>query len=104
MSDLSASVPFALGTFSVAGSPAFPGLVMGERMVALRALVPVCEQIGVNLRKTDSLLTVLEDWPSNVEALRQATAHLAGAPFATLSVPLSWVRVHAPLEQPRQIF
>jgi 2,4-diketo-3-deoxy-L-fuconate hydrolase len=104
MSDPSASVPFALGTFSVAGSPAFPGLVMDERMVALRALVPVCEQIGVNLRKTDSLLTVLEDWPNNVEALRQAAAHLAGAAFATLSVPLSWVRVHAPLEQPRQIF
>jgi len=52
---------FALGTFSVAGSPAFPGLVMSDRVVALHAL-------------------------------------------AQLSAPLNVLKVHAPLEQPRQIF
>jgi 2,4-didehydro-3-deoxy-L-rhamnonate hydrolase len=98
------SIPFALGTFSVAGSPAFPGLVIDERMLALRALVPVCRRLGVDLRQPESLLTLLEEWPHNESALHRAVAHLAGAPFAAVSVPLSLAKIHAPLEQPRQIF
>jgi 2,4-didehydro-3-deoxy-L-rhamnonate hydrolase len=98
------SIRFALGTFSVAGSPAFPGLVIDERMLALRALVPVCRRLGVDLRQPESLLTLLEEWPNNEQALHRAAAHLAGAPFAALSVPLNLVKIHAPLEQPRQIF
>ncbi len=95
---------FCLGTFSIAGSPPFPGLVMQERMAALRALRPVGERLGVKLRGTESLLALLEDWPYNEPALRQVAAHLSGAPFEALSVPLSLVKTHAPLEQPRQIF
>jgi 2,4-didehydro-3-deoxy-L-rhamnonate hydrolase len=104
MSEAGALIPFTLGTFSVAGSPPFPGLVMDERMVALHALVPIASQLGVNLCRTDSLLTVLEDWPANEHALHRVVAHLAGAPFTALSVPLGLVKIHAPLEHPRQIF
>jgi 2,4-didehydro-3-deoxy-L-rhamnonate hydrolase len=104
MTDATRSIPFALGTFSVAGSPPFPGLVMRERVVALRALVPLCRRLGVELRQPESLLTVLEEWPNNEAALHRAAAQLAGTAFDTLSVPLNVVKIHAPLEQPRQIF
>ena len=97
---------FALGTFSVAGSPSFPGLVMSDRVVALRALAPVCRQLGGELRNTESLLSVLDDWQANESALRQVALHLAdhSAALALLSAPLDVLKVHAPLEQPRQIF
>jgi 2,4-didehydro-3-deoxy-L-rhamnonate hydrolase len=97
------AVRFVLGTFSVAGSPVFPGLVMGDRMVALRALEPICAGLGAKLRRTESLLCLLEEWPDNERALQRVAGHLAGAPFTALSVPLELVQIHAPLE-PRQIF
>src|SRR5271168_837303 len=101
-----ASTPFALGTFSIAGAPAFPGLVMAERVVALHALVPVCRRLGNELRNPRSLLSVLDEWQVNESALCQVAAHLAdrAAALAQLSVPLAVLKVHAPLEQPRQIF
>ena len=97
---------FKLGTFSVAGSPPFPGLVMSERVVALHALVPLCKQLGRVLSQTDSLLSVLDDWETNEPALRQASLHLGGddRAFTRQSVPLNALRIHAPLEHPRQIF
>jgi 2,4-diketo-3-deoxy-L-fuconate hydrolase len=101
-----ASTPFALGTFSIAGAPAFPGLVMAERVVALHALVPVCRRMGSELRDPGSLLSVLDEWQVNESALCRVAAHLAGraATLAQLSAPLAALKVHAPLEQPRQIF
>jgi 2,4-didehydro-3-deoxy-L-rhamnonate hydrolase len=104
MSDSVAAVPFVLGTFSIAGSPSFPGLVLDNRVLALRALEPVCERLGVGLRGPESLLTVLEHWTSNEPALQQLVAEVAGGLFAEQSVPLAALKVHAPLEQPRQIF
>jgi 2,4-diketo-3-deoxy-L-fuconate hydrolase len=98
------SIRFALGTFSVAGSPAFPGLVIDERMLALRALGPVCRRLGMDLRQPESLLTLIEEWPHNEQALHRAVAQLAGEQFTALSVPIGLVKTHAPLEQPRQIF
>jgi 2,4-didehydro-3-deoxy-L-rhamnonate hydrolase len=97
---------FELGTFSVAGSPPFPGLVMSDRVIALHALAPLCKQLGSALRQTGSLLSVLDEWETNEHALRQAARHLGGddQAVARLSAPLSALRVHAPLEQPRQIF
>jgi 2,4-diketo-3-deoxy-L-fuconate hydrolase len=97
---------FALGTFSVAGSPSFPGLVMAERVVALNGLVPLCKQLGVDLRIAGTLLGVLDEWQRNEHALRRVATHLADRAdtFAAMSVPVSVLKVHAPLEQPRQIF
>jgi 2-keto-4-pentenoate hydratase/2-oxohepta-3-ene-1,7-dioic acid hydratase in catechol pathway len=106
MPDSHTSPGFALGTFSIAGAPPFPGLVMGERVVALNALVPVCKRLGHELRYPGSLLSLLDEWQLNESALRQAAAYLADRAEALtrLSAPLGVLTVHAPLEQPRQIF
>jgi len=106
MSQPITSPPFALGTFSVAGSPPFPGLVMAERVIALNGLVPLCKQLGSELRVADTLLSLLDEWQRNEPALQLVATHLAdrGGTFAAMSVPVSVLKVHAPLEQPRQIF
>src|SRR5260370_1184460 len=100
------SPPFSLGTFSIAGAPPFPGMVLAERVVALNALVPYAKRLGGELRNPASLLSVLEEWPLNEGALCQAAAHLADRADALsqLSAPLGVLKVHAPLEQPCQIF
>lgn len=100
------SSPFALGTFSVAGSPPFPGLVMAERVIGLYGLVPLCKQLGGDLRVAGTLLSLLDEWQSNEPALRLLASHLAdrAGAFDAMSVPVSALKVHAPLEQPRQIF
>ena len=106
MPDSHTSPRFALGTFSIAGAPTFPGLVMGERVVALNALVPVCKRLGHELRSPDSLLSVLDEWQLNESALCRAAVYIAdrAETLAGLSAPLGVLAVHAPLEQPRQIF
>src|SRR6267378_7383988 len=106
MSDSTSAPRFALGTFSVAGAPPFPGLIIAERVVALNALVPLCKRLGGELRGAGSLLSVLDEWALNDRALAQAAAYLQGhtEAFAALSVPVGILRIHAPLEQPRQIF
>jgi 2,4-diketo-3-deoxy-L-fuconate hydrolase len=100
------SSSFALGTFSIAGAPPFPGLVMAERVVALNALIPLGKRLGHELRNTGSLLSVLDEWQSNEGALCQAAVHLAerAETLEQLSAPLGVLKVHAPLEQPRQVF
>jgi len=106
MSDSTPAPRFALGTFSVAGAPPFPGLVMAERVVALNALVPLCKRLGGELRGAGSLLSLLDEWALNEKALALAAAYLQGSAnaFADLSVPVGVLKIHAPLEQPRQIF
>lgn len=97
---------FALGSFSIAGAPPFPGLVMAERVVALNALVPVCRRLGHDLRNPGSLLSLLDEWPLNEGALCRGAGYLAdrAETLARLSAPLGVLTVHAPLEQPRQVF
>jgi 2,4-didehydro-3-deoxy-L-rhamnonate hydrolase len=110
MSNTNTLVPnFSLGTFSVAGSPPFPGLVLGEQVIALHALVPVCKGLGAELRDVRSLLSVLDEWTVNESALMKAAAWLAehrdGHPeLPAQFVPQGMLKVHAPLEQPRQVF
>jgi 2-keto-4-pentenoate hydratase/2-oxohepta-3-ene-1,7-dioic acid hydratase in catechol pathway len=106
MAESNSTPHFALGTFSVAGSPPFPGMVMTERVIALNALVPLCKRLGGELRNAGSLLSLLDEWTLNESALTQAAAYLQGHAdvLAELSVPVKALKVHAPLEQPRQIF
>jgi 2-keto-4-pentenoate hydratase/2-oxohepta-3-ene-1,7-dioic acid hydratase in catechol pathway len=95
---------YALGTFSAAGSPPFPGLVVGERVLALHAARRLSREIGADLRGTASLLDLLEDWPANARALEAVLGALDATRFETLSVPVAQLRTHAPLEAPRQVF
>jgi 2,4-didehydro-3-deoxy-L-rhamnonate hydrolase len=106
MSKPNPSAPFSLGTFSVAGSPAFPGMVIAERVVALKALISLCKRLGGELRSAESLLSLLDEWTLNEGALIQVAAYLSeyAGVFADISVPVGVLRIHAPLEQPRQIF
>ena len=104
MSDSVASVPFALGSFSIAGSPSFPGVVLDDRVLAVRALEPLCEKLGVALWRPESALSLLEHWERNEKALHRVVAEATRGAFAQQTVPLAALRVHAPLEQPRQIF
>jgi 2,4-didehydro-3-deoxy-L-rhamnonate hydrolase len=100
------SLRYALGTFSAAGSPPFPGLVLQDRVVALHALKTWGRRQGIELGDCATLLAVFDDWERNRTALTALVARLA-APDATRTLPFvdeKSLRVHAPLEQPRQFF
>jgi 2,4-didehydro-3-deoxy-L-rhamnonate hydrolase len=95
---------FALGTFSVAGAPPFAGLVIDERVIAIEALRPLSGQLGKTLLGA-STLELLEHWPENLAALEAVVAALAGPPGAAIAaraVPVTQLRIHAPVA-PRQI-
>lgn len=98
---------FRLGTFSIAGCPPFPGLVMAEQVYAIHAL----EQLtGYDLKGSHSVVGLLDSWDRNLpvlQAIATALATTAAGPAARrvldAGAPLSQLRVHAPV-QPRQIF
>jgi len=101
---------FRLGTFSIAGCPPFPGVVIAERVYAIHALEPVAWDIGHELKGTQSVLALLDCWNTNFSALQTVTAALSSttvSPAASRALdtgtPLSQLRVHAPV-QARQIF
>ncbi len=91
---------FALGTFSAAGGPEFPGMLLGDEVFALRAIDQRLRAQGRALRGADSTLALLENWDHDFALLREAGAGLAGAPGGARVQDL---RVHAPV-RPRQIF
>ncbi len=98
---------FRLGTFSIAGCPPFPGLVIAERVYAIHALEDL---IGYDLKGGHSVLGLLESWDKNLPALQAIAAALAAGTGGAISrrvldsgVLLNQLRVHAPV-QPRQIF
>lgn len=99
MTHPSIETPFALGTFSAAGSPRFAGLVIADQVVAVGALAHLAD-----LRGTHSVLGLLEDWQHNFTHLdrlaSQLAADRAGLPFLNLGQ----VRYHPPVDLPRQIF
>lgn len=90
---------FALGTFSIAGAAPFGGLVVNDHVVALRGI----GDAGL----PDSVLGLLECWEASLPRLRHAAMRWAGATAngsgSEPAVPVSMLKVHAPL-QPRQIF
>lgn len=97
---------YALGTFSIAGSPAFPGLVLGEKVVALNALKALANELKSPLLGTDSLLDFFDAWEGNEKSIDTIAKYLLGNKD-TADVPLVdalTLKVHAPIEQPRQFF
>lgn len=102
------SFNYSLGTFSVAGAPAFPGMVIDNQVVALNALVPLCRKKGRSLGVVGSMRDLLEDWNQNQTALENLVPELV-ADLASDEPGLPWIsveslHVHAPLENPRQLF
>jgi 2-keto-4-pentenoate hydratase/2-oxohepta-3-ene-1,7-dioic acid hydratase in catechol pathway len=98
---------FALGTFSTGGCEPFGGLVLNERVVALRAVSRWLSEQGAELGRADSVLDVLKEWERNVALLQGAADTLAGerAPsLAACAAPVGSLALHAPVHRPAQIF
>ncbi len=89
---------FALGTFSAAGGPQFPGLLLGEEVIAVAELDRRLRRRGRALRGSASTLALFDNWDHDLPLLEAAAAEGLGA-----GVPLSSLTVHAPV-QSRQIF
>jgi len=100
---------FKLGTFAVAGGGApFPGVVLPDshgtdRVVPLAHADFLLTPLNLRLRSPESLLSLLEDWDLNFQALailcQSSTPELLQA-----SIPLNAVHIRAPVAPPRQIF
>src|SRR5689334_7646710 len=73
---------FRLGTFSRAAAARFAGPVVGERVVPLGG---------------QSVLDILSSWDSTFASLAEAAARTDG-------IDVRELRVHAPIDVPRQIF
>ena len=82
-------VRFALGTFSSAGGPSFPGLVVDDRVTDLGQVLEW---------RPASMLDVLERWAEAVPSL-----HRTAGDETRVWQPLDGLRVHAPVA-PRQVF
>jgi 2,4-didehydro-3-deoxy-L-rhamnonate hydrolase len=116
---------FKLGTFSAAGGGAtFAGLVLegpqgagtsanvpagaqhaggADRVVPLSQLDPLLGRHNLQLRHSNSLLSLLADWDSNFQTL----AILCETPpreLAQVSIPVEHLHIRAPIDPPRQIF
>ena len=108
---------FKLGTFSIGEGPQFPALVLdpaaegndvvaqrqGPRIVPLHHLIPLLRATGIVLCGADSLLSLLEHWPQNLQALTRLCTD-AYPEVLRLSFPEIEARTHAPIPAPRQIF
>lgn len=98
---------FALGTFSVAGSAPFAGLVVDNQVIALTALQPFCRALGAPLTNTSSTLALLEDWECNFASLQRAIAAIVAGEQGTDALqaqfsPIAHLKTHAPVT-PRQV-
>ncbi len=82
---------FALGTFSEAGKPHFPGVVIEQGVIPLNAFA--------QLTATDSMLSLLENWEENFAALPQQVDAVKAA-----AVPLASLKIHPPVNLPCQVF
>lgn len=99
------AVPFALGTFSIAGSPPFAGVVLDDRVIAVTALQPLCESPGRPLNEPETVFGLLQDWERNFPVLQMSINELKFANEEPVtSVSLSTLKTHAPVLYPRQIF
>jgi len=91
---------FKLATFSAAGCEPFGGVIVDERALAFNALDPVLRRERLDFHCDGSTLSVLDAWERNFPILqRVAEAMQQGgdAALAAVSVPLSALKLHAPV-------
>ena len=103
MTDTRTQAGFNLGTFSTAGSKPFAGLVRDDQVIALHTLQKVADGEGLQLTGSESVFALLQNWPTNFAALSKALV-LADQTGALDWAPVSSLKVHAPVDLPRQIF
>jgi 2-keto-4-pentenoate hydratase/2-oxohepta-3-ene-1,7-dioic acid hydratase in catechol pathway len=89
---------FGLGTFSNNDAVTYPGIVIDERVIKLADLGRDDKSIAF----ATSVLDLLEDWGSTFNAINQLleTANIDNID----SVPLAELKVHPPINLPRQVF
>jgi 2-keto-4-pentenoate hydratase/2-oxohepta-3-ene-1,7-dioic acid hydratase in catechol pathway len=98
---------FKLGTFSAAGCPPFPGIVIGERVISLHAVSSFLAHGQRSLHGSDSVLGVLESWEHNLPALQEvadALRHGRAPQLADRALPVASLWVGPPLMYPRNIY
>jgi 2-keto-4-pentenoate hydratase/2-oxohepta-3-ene-1,7-dioic acid hydratase in catechol pathway len=94
---------FSLGTFSAAGSRPFAGMVIADRVLALRALHGECGSRGFHFAPDASLLELLGDWDRAFDALRRVASEMP--PGLTKQFrAVSELHVHAPIEKPGTVY
>lgn len=95
---------FQLGMFSLAGAPAFAGLVLEGSVIAVQALEALCQKLGHELHNASTMSGLLEDWSRNRVALEAAVTAIEADPSLALPfTDISNLQVRPPIN-PRQIF
>jgi 2,4-diketo-3-deoxy-L-fuconate hydrolase len=97
---------FALGTFTSTTRTAFAGLVIDEQVCEVDAVLAVGGASESEKRADRTLFDLLQDWDTVFAALDHAANQFrrGNTSLNRLAVPLSEVRVLAPIAFPRQIF
>jgi 2,4-diketo-3-deoxy-L-fuconate hydrolase len=98
------STAFKLGTFSTAGCPPFPALVVEDRVLSLAAAASFARSEGLELTATDSMLRVLEDWSRNFPALQRTADAVQEGRLSSASASIGSLTFHPPVSLPRQIY
>jgi 2,4-didehydro-3-deoxy-L-rhamnonate hydrolase len=100
---------FALGTFSTAGGMPFAALVLGNSVAPLEKLSSRSRATWAGSSGAISVLSLLGEWDENLALLREIVASLPvdegqrGVNDEAF-VPISSLRVHPPVNLPRQVF
>ncbi len=103
------SPQFALGTFSNASGVPFAGLVLGDSAAPLEKLASRTRASWAGSSGPISVLSLLEEWDENLALLREIAVSLGtdeekrGVKDEAF-VPISTLKVHPPVNLPRQVF
>ena len=101
------STRFGLATCSLSAGAPFAALVVESRVLSLAAAVAFVRRQGLELSAAGSVLAILDQWPRNFPALQCVADALAVGNDGDLeraALPLSTVRLHPPVDLPRQVF
>jgi len=100
---------FSIGTFSISGSPDFPGIVLDEKVLLINTLGPVLKKLDIKLFGAESVLSLTEEWDHNIAVLQQAVnslqdnSELSNALLQKM-IPVADTDVRPPVNLPRQVF
>jgi len=97
------TAPLSFATFSAAGGPQFAAVVRDHQVLALPALSPLADKLGVTLRGTETILAFLGHWDENYAHLKQILAAADSSATPLPWAPADALAVHAPL-MPDNIF
>jgi 2,4-didehydro-3-deoxy-L-rhamnonate hydrolase len=98
---------FKLGTFSLAGAPPFPGMVVDGHVVSLHAVSQSLAVAGRPLLGSESMLSLLANWDHDLPLLQEAAealAHARAPELARCAAPEESLSVWAPIPAPRHIY